>query len=121
MGYRYLGMISEACKKSFEKNIEEISKMSVSGLVIDNPRIKYESLQATGLLLNDLKPTLQVKYHADLVPAFIKMMNEEPKLKLKTQAIACMTSFIKGLIDDEAAEDSEVQQNNKKIIIPYTD
>ena len=51
-------MISEACKKSFEKNIEEIVKMGASGLIIDNPRIKYESLQATGLLLNDLKPTL---------------------------------------------------------------
>ena len=82
MGYRFLGMISEACKKSFTKNIEEIVKMGVSGLIVDNPRLKYESLQATGLLLNDLKPTIQTKYHADLVPAFVKMMNGEPKLKL---------------------------------------
>ena len=58
MGYRLLGMISEACKKTFEKNLDEIVKMAVSGLPIDNPRIKYESLQATGLLLNDIKPTI---------------------------------------------------------------
>lgn len=121
MGYRFLGMISEACRKSFEKNIEEIVKMGVSGLIIDNPRIKYESLQATGLLLNDLKPMIQVKYHADLVPAFLKLMNTEPKLKLQTQAVACMTSFVKGLIDDEAAEDSEVQTKNKNVLLPYTD
>ena len=82
MGYRFLGMISEACKKSFKKNIDETIKLGVSGFIVDNPRIKYESLQATGLLLNDIKPTLQVKYHAELVPAFVKMMNDEPKLKL---------------------------------------
>ena len=121
MGYRFLGMISEACKKSFTKNIDEIVKMGVSGLIVDNPRIKYESLQATGLLLNDLKPTIQTKYHADLVPAFVKMMNSEPKLKLQTQATACMTSFVKGLIDDEVAEDSETQQKNKKVLLPYTE
>lgn len=121
MGYRFLGMISEACKKSFTKNVEEIIKMSVSGLIVDNPRIKYESLQATGLLLNDLKPTLQLKFHSELVPAFVRMMNEEPKLKLQTQATACMTSFVKGLIDDEVAEDSEVQQKNKKVLIPYAE
>jgi hypothetical protein len=32
-----------------------------------------------------------------------------------------MTSFVKGLIDEETAEDSEVNQNNKKILIPYSD
>ena len=52
---------------------------------------------------------MQVKYHADLVPAFIKMMNNEPHIKLQTQTVACMTSFVKGLIDEEAAEDSESQ------------
>jgi len=32
-----------------------------------------------------------------------------------------MTSFIKGLIEYEAAEDSEVQTKNKEVILPYTD
>jgi hypothetical protein len=32
-----------------------------------------------------------------------------------------MTSFIKGLIDEETAEDSEVNQKNKTILIPYSD
>lgn len=49
------------------------------------------------------------------------MMNLEPQLKLQTQTVACMTSFVKGLIDDEAAEDSEVQQKNKSVLLPYTD
>lgn len=32
-----------------------------------------------------------------------------------------MTSFVKGLIDNEVAEDSETQQKNKKVLLPYAD
>jgi hypothetical protein len=32
-----------------------------------------------------------------------------------------MTSFIKGLIDEESAEDSEVNKANKKILLPYSE
>ena len=49
------------------------------------------------------------------------MMNEESELKLQTQATACMTSMIRGLIDEETAEDSEVNVRNKKLLVPYAD
>jgi hypothetical protein len=32
-----------------------------------------------------------------------------------------MTSFIKGLIDEDSAEDSEVNKTNKKILLPYAE
>ena len=32
-----------------------------------------------------------------------------------------MTSFVKGLIDEETAEDSEINQNNKALLMPYSD
>ena len=32
-----------------------------------------------------------------------------------------MTSFIRGLIDEESAEDSEVNTECKKLLIPYAD
>lgn len=32
-----------------------------------------------------------------------------------------MTSFVRGLIDEECAEDSETQQKNKKVLLPYAD
>jgi hypothetical protein len=49
------------------------------------------------------------------------MMNTETKLKLQTQATACMTSLIRGLIDEETADDSEVNTANKKILVPYAE
>jgi hypothetical protein len=32
-----------------------------------------------------------------------------------------MTSLIRGLIDEESAEDSEVNVTNKKLLVPYAD
>lgn len=51
-----LGMISDACKKQFKQNLEDVAKMTVSGFGHENPRVRYEALQSTGLLLNDLAP-----------------------------------------------------------------
>lgn len=48
-------------------------------------------------------------------------MNTETHLKMQTQATACMTSLIRGLIDEESAEDSEVNVECKKLLIPYAD
>lgn len=48
-------------------------------------------------------------------------MNSETKLKMQTQATACMTSLIRGLIDEESAEDSEINVANKKILVPYAE
>ena len=57
MGFNFLGQISEACKKAFKSNIDDVAKMSVSGFASENPRVRWEAMQATGLLLNDLSPT----------------------------------------------------------------
>ena len=56
MGYQMLGMISDACKKQFKQNLEDVAKMTVSGFGLENPRVRYEALQSTGLILNDLAP-----------------------------------------------------------------
>jgi hypothetical protein len=49
------------------------------------------------------------------------MLNEEKHLKMQSQAVSVLTSFIKGLIDEESAEDSETNVKNKKVLLPYAD
>ena len=120
MGFMFLGMISEACKKSFKANVEEITKMSVAGFASENPRVRFEAMQSTGLLLNDLAPTIQVKFHQDLVPQFVQMMNNEQHLKMQTQATACMTSLIRGFLED-FEEEEEGDADNKKLLLHYAD
>lgn len=55
------------------------------------------------------------------MPALLTLMKNETELKMQTQATAAMTSMIRGLIDEETAEDSEVNVANKKLLVPYAD
>jgi hypothetical protein len=121
MGYSFLANISEACKKKFKTNLAEVAQMGGQGLMSSNLRVRYEAMQSLGFLLNEQSPHFQKKYHADLVPIFVKLMTEETHLKMQTQAAACMTSFIRGLIDEESAEDSEINQANKAVLLPYAE
>ena len=43
MGYSFLGMIAEACKKQFKSNLDDVAKMSVSGFFSENPRVRWEA------------------------------------------------------------------------------
>ena len=70
----FLGMISDTCGESFRKNIDEIMKMSATGLLDEHPRVRYEALTSLGLLLTELSPDAQKKFHGELISILLKMM-----------------------------------------------
>ena len=47
------------------------------------------------------------------------MMREEKHIKMQSQATACLTSFIRGLIELEEDKDGPTNTANKKLISPY--
>ena len=70
---------------------------------------------ALGLLMNVVCPDIQKKFHGDLVPALLKMMESESLIKMKSQAVACSCNFVRGLVNTEDDEDEmtpeEIEQN----------
>jgi hypothetical protein len=64
-------------------------------------------LTCLGLLLTELAPDAQKKYHDQLIGVLLKMMKEEQYLKLKTQSTSCMVNFVRGLINEDALEDED--------------
>lgn len=58
-GYTLLGLISEACKDSLLKNMDEAMKMACAGMVDANVRVRYAGLTAIALLLTELAPKAQ--------------------------------------------------------------
>ena len=95
--------------------------MSVSGFNSENPRVRWKALQTTGILLTDLAPLFQQKYYNELLPALIKMMDTESEIKVQTLTTSCMIGFIRGLLDDEEDEDSEINVKNRNVIEPFAD
>jgi hypothetical protein len=49
-------MISDTCAGLFKKSLDEIMKMSATGLLDAHPRVRYEALTALGLLLTEMAP-----------------------------------------------------------------
>ena len=106
----------------FKKSLEEIMKMSATGLLDPHPRVRYEALTSLGLLLTELAPDAQKKFHDQLIGILLNLMQEEQYIKLKTQATSCMVNFVRGLIDEEAFQDesSDMQKEYSKILAPYS-
>ena len=52
----------------------------------------------------------QKKYHADLVPALLAILQNEEVLKTQTQAVVCMVAFVQGLIEED---DNEIEDTKK--------
>ena len=66
---------------------------------------------------------MQAKYTSQILPALLKMMNEEKHFKLQYKAAASLTSFLGGLFDelDGNEEDDSTKMAMKKLIAPYSD
>jgi hypothetical protein len=62
MGFVTLGMVAGSCKVEFKKLLEEVTKMSVSGLMSENPRVRHAALHSLSCLFIDLAPQIQGKY-----------------------------------------------------------
>ena len=118
-GYMTMGLIAESCKESMNKNMEEAMKLACSGIVDAHPRVRYAGLSCTALLLTELAPLAQKKFHAELMPVLVKLMNTETMLKLKCHAVSCVINFVRGFVSEED-EDEEDEKSGLKIVNTYT-
>jgi hypothetical protein len=112
-GYMIFGLIAESCKESLAKNMDEAMKMACSGLVDSHPRVRFAGLSCTALLLTEISPKAQYKFHAELMPMFINMMTKETLIKIQTHAVSTTINFTQGLINEEEGEKEETNKNTK--------
>ena len=106
-GYYLLGYITESCKKIFGQNLDEIMKMAASGVEDSHPRVKYAGLTCLGLMLSEHSPKAQKKYHAEIMPKLMSIMQNDPVVKIKAQAVSATINFVRDLIviDENNIED----------------
>ena len=116
-------MIAETCVKTFKKEITPTVQMVARGLLDEHPRVRYTALMALGLLLNVLSPHIQMKFHSEMLPQLIKMMQEETLIKMRSQVASCTVNFVRGLIENEDGErvHEEEIERSKQILFIYTD
>ncbi|CDW84107.1 importin beta- [Stylonychia lemnae] len=120
-GYIFLGMISDTCSEAFRKGMDEIMKMCAAGLIDEHPRVRYEALTCLGLLLTELAPDAQKKFHSDLIVILVKLMQDEQLIKLRKQATSAMVNFVRGLINEEDDVEDKSHLVNAQVLEPYAD
>lgn len=96
-GYLLMGLIAEATKESMLKGMGEAMKLACSGVADPHTRVRYAGLSCLALLLTELSPKAQRKYHSELLPVLFKMMKEEPLIKMQTHAVSTVINFVNGL------------------------
>lgn len=112
-----MGLIAEACKESMSKNMAEAMKMACMGIMDENLRVRYGGLSCLALLLTELAPKAQKKYHQELMPVLLKMMSTESLIKMQTHAVSTVINFANGLHSgDDEEEGGEESTNNTEII-----
>lgn len=119
-GYVIIGLIAESCKDHFKKNMDAAMQQICQGLQDDHSRVKYARLYALSNLLVNLGPALQFKYHAELVPALLSIIDGEKSLKVKAQAVNCLYYFVHGLIQEDDAEVEDTKKSSE-IMLAYVD
>ena len=77
-----MGLIAESSKESMMKNMDEAMKVACAGIMDENLRVRYAGLSCLALLLTELAPKAQKKYHAELIPVLMKMMATENIIKV---------------------------------------
>jgi hypothetical protein len=59
-----LGLIAEYCKDSLKKSMNEAMIQACQGVADENPRVRYSGLSCLALLLTELAPKAQKKFHS---------------------------------------------------------
>jgi hypothetical protein len=113
-----IGYMSQACRDTFKLSTVEVLNYISNGLVHTHPRVRYAALTALGMLLEEIAPHIQKKFHANIVPALYKLMadNNETNIRVKTHACSALVNFLRGLV----SKDSDDEDDIKDIISPYS-
>lgn len=72
------------------------------------------------LITSQNSPHVQFKFHGELVPALLGIIKSEQEMKVRTQAIACLCDFTKGLIQEDDTELTDAKKSGE-IMQAYSD
>lgn len=115
-----MGLISESCKETLLKNMSDAMQLACAGVVDENARVRCAGLSCLALLLTELAPKAQKKYHTELLPVLMKMMSGETLIKIQTHAVSTLINFVRGLNEEEDDEENGTSNvTGQKLIEPY--
>lgn len=89
-----LSLIAEGSHKFLTPNLPQLLQMIVQLVADPEPRVRYAVCQAIGQMCTDFGPTLQSKYHAQVLPALLSLMDDVQNPRVQAHAASGTCLFV---------------------------
>ncbi|KAJ1550784.1 hypothetical protein HK096_005040, partial [Nowakowskiella sp. JEL0078] len=89
-----ISSVAEGCKEFFEVHLDSIVSLVVARLADSHPRVRFAACNAIGQMCTDFAPLIQKKYHEQIMPKLVPIVDEDTFQRVQCHAAAAIVNFV---------------------------
>lgn len=96
--YRHAALMAisaagEGCHKQMETMLDNIVQVVLKHLMDPHPRVRYAACNAIGQMATDFAPTFEKKYHEQVIPGLLTLLDDVHNPRVQAHAGAALVNF----------------------------
>ncbi|XP_030375758.1 importin-5 [Scaptodrosophila lebanonensis] len=88
-----ISAIGEGCHKQMEAILDQVMSGVLAYLRDPNPRVRYAACNAIGQMSTDFAPTFEKKFHEQVVPGLLSLLDDVENPRVQAHAGAALVNF----------------------------
>lgn len=88
-----ISAIGEGCHKQMEAMLEQVMAGVLNFLRDPHPRVRYAACNAIGQMSTDFAPTFEKKFHEQVVPGLLSLLDDVQNPRVQAHAGAALVNF----------------------------
>ncbi|XP_034489294.1 importin-5 [Drosophila innubila] len=88
-----ISAIGEGCHKQMEVILDQVMSGVLNYLRDPNPRVRYAACNAIGQMSTDFAPNFEKKFHEQVVPGLLLLLEDEANPRVQAHAGAALVNF----------------------------
>lgn len=88
-----ISAIGEGCHKQMEAMLEQVMSGVLNFLSDPHPRVRYAACNAIGQMSTDFAPTFEKKFHEQVVPGLLSLLDDVQNPRVQAHAGAALVNF----------------------------
>ncbi|EDW13655.1 importin-5 [Drosophila mojavensis] len=88
-----ISAIGEGCHKQMETILDQVMSGVLNYLRDPHPRVRYAACNAIGQMSTDFAPTFEKKFHEQVVPGLLLLLEDEQNPRVQAHAGAALVNF----------------------------
>jgi len=109
-GLLLISILGDGCKKELKPYLADLVGMMLPRFEDPHPRVRWSAINAAAQLCMDFGPKPQKLFHKELLPSFLRLLEDVENPKVCSHAAAAITAF-----------SSKLTSDHRDILRPYMD